>query len=84
MTKGIYEIGFHLLPDYWGQGLASEAANAVIDYAYYSLKVKGMFAGHHPNNKNSARILTKLGFAHSHDEYYEPRGLQHPSYRYCL
>jgi len=80
--EGIYEIGFHLRPDFWGKGLATEAANAVIDYAFNTLKVRDLFAGHHPNNLDSAKMLEKLGFHHTHDEYYAPTGLNHPSYRY--
>ena len=29
-----YEIGFHLRPQFWGQGYAKEAAEAVIQYAF--------------------------------------------------
>jgi len=82
MEEGIYEIGFHLHPDYWGKGFATEAAKAIIDYAFDTIKVHDLFAGHNPNNLDSATILVKLGFHHTHDEYYEPTGLKHPSYRY--
>jgi RimJ/RimL family protein N-acetyltransferase len=82
LEDGAYEIGFHLQPDYWGKGLGTEAAKAVIDYAFTTLKANDLFAGHHPNNIGSTKILKKLGFHHTHDEYYEPTGLNHPSYRY--
>lgn len=82
LEKNIYEIGFHLLPDFWGQGLASEAALAVIDYAWSQLKAEGLFAGHHPSNLASGKTLSKLGFVYTHDEFYKPTGLYHPSY--CL
>jgi ribosomal-protein-alanine N-acetyltransferase len=32
--KDVLELGFHFRPDYWGQGLAQEAARAVIDFAF--------------------------------------------------
>ena len=75
-----YEIGFHLRPEFWGQGYAVEAANAVIVYAFACLKTERLFAGHNPNNTASQRVLEKLGFRYTGDEYYEPTGLFHPSY----
>ena len=75
-----YEIGFHLRPEFWGQGYAKEAANAVIDYAFTVLKAKKLFAGHHPDNLASRNVLGKLGFSYVKDEFYEPTGLFHPSY----
>lgn len=75
-----YEMGFHLRPEFWGQGYASEAANAVIDYARKALRVKRLFAGHNPNNHKSRELLHKLGFVYAGDEFYAPTGLYHPSY----
>lgn len=75
-----YEIGFHLRPEFWGQGYAKEAANAVIEYAFTSLKAKRLFAGHNPKNDRSRKLLSKLGFIYIGDEFYEPTGLYHPSY----
>ena len=75
-----YEIGFHLRPEFWEKGYASEAAKAVIDYAFTVLKAKKLFAGHHPKNTRSAKVLAKLGFACIGDVFYEPTGLYHPSY----
>lgn len=75
-----YELGFHLLPEFWRQGYAAEAARSVIDYAFSVMEVKGLFAGHNPNNTASAKVLSKLGFTYIGDEFYEPTGLYHPSY----
>ena len=76
----VYEIGFHLRPAYWGQGLAVEAGRAIIAYAFATLGVKALFAGHHPGNEASRRVLEKLGFRFTHTELYAPTGLEHPSY----
>ena len=51
-----------------------------MDHAFGSLRVKGLFAGHHPANEASQRVLAKLGFRYTHDEFYQPTGLEHPSY----
>ena len=77
---GEYELGFHLLPAFWGRGYAVEAAQAVIAYAFLTLNADSLFAGHRPENKKSARALTKLGFTYVGDEFYAPSGLYHPSY----
>jgi RimJ/RimL family protein N-acetyltransferase len=79
-ARNILEIGFHIRSNYWRKGYASESAVAVMDYAFKSLKVDGLFAGHNPKNLGSRNLLTKLGFNYTHDEFYEPTGLEHPSY----
>lgn len=78
---GVLELGFHLRPDYWGQGLAHEAARAVIDFAFGTRGIKSLFAGHHPENEASERLLKKLGFRWTHEEIYPPTGLMNPAYR---
>ena len=80
LPERIYEIGFHIRSNLWRRGYASEAAAAVIDYAFNKLKVSGLFAGHNPKNAVSRHLLKLLGFHYSHDEYYPPTGLNHPSY----
>jgi [ribosomal protein S5]-alanine N-acetyltransferase len=79
--KKIFELGFHFRPVYWGQGLAVESARAVIKLARESLKAEGLFAGHHPDNPASRRVLEKLGFLFTHDELYPPTGKMHRCYR---
>ena len=76
----IDEIGFHIGKVHWGRGYASEAARTVIAFAFERLAVSGLFAGHNPKNAASATLLKKLGFTYTHDEYYAPTGLNHPSY----
>lgn len=76
----IFEIGFHIRPDYWRRGFAYEAAGVVIAYAFDRLRVDALFAGHHPDNAASRHLLAKLGFGYTHDEFYPPTGRQHPSY----
>ncbi len=67
-------------PAYWGFGYAPEAAQAVMRYAFHTLGARALFAGHGPANEASRRVLAKLGFRHTHDEFYLPTGLNHPSY----
>ena len=76
----IYEMGFHLRTHYWGMGLASEAGQAVVDYGFQRLSANALFAGHHPENLASKRVLEKLGFRFTHEEIYPPTGQMHRSY----
>lgn len=75
------EIGFHIIKERWGQGFGPEAAKAVIAYAFDTLGADELFAGHNPRNTASEKVLRRLGFVYTHDEFYVPTGLMHPSYR---
>jgi len=76
----VHELGFHVRKAHWRQGYAQEAAHTVIGYAFDVLAATALFAGHSPANESSRRLLLKLGFQYTHDEYYVPIGLYHPSY----
>lgn len=76
----VLEIGFHISSHYWRKGFAYEAAKKVLEYAFLVLKIYKLFAGHNPDNTGSKILLEKLGFKYSHDEFYPPTGLNHPSY----
>jgi RimJ/RimL family protein N-acetyltransferase len=78
--KNILEMGIHLKKECWGRGLAQEACRAVMRYAFITLKADGIFAGHNPANTGSAGLLKKLNFRYTHNEFYQPTGLLHPSY----
>lgn len=78
--RRIYELGFYLLPPYWGQGFAAEAGASVVTYAFDVLGATSLFAGHHPDNAASKHALERLGFRYTHHELYPPTGLEHPGY----
>lgn len=80
LARGVYELGFHVCRSHWGQGIATEAARAVIALAFGELGAEALFGGHHPDNAASGRTLAKLGFRYTHHERYAPTGLMHPSY----
>jgi len=76
----IHELGFHLRPKYWGRGLAPEAARAAIDFAFETIGANGLSAGHHPENLASKKVLEKLGFQYTHDEFFGALGIDIPYY----
>jgi RimJ/RimL family protein N-acetyltransferase len=78
--QSILEMGVHLLPEFWRQGLAREACAAIIVHAFDTLGAVTIFAGHHPQNAASGRLLVNLGFSRQGEQLYAPTGLMHPSY----
>lgn len=56
------ELGYRLMPEHWGQGLATEAAVASIDFGRDTLGLKRLVAVVHPDNHGSANVVQKLGF----------------------
>lgn len=54
-------IGYELHPDEWGQGLATEAATAIVRFGFEELGLHRIWAECIADNVASARVLTKLG-----------------------
>ena len=55
------EIGYRLDPNYWGQGMATEAARAVRDHAFRDLHLERVISLIHPDNIASRRVAEKNG-----------------------
>jgi RimJ/RimL family protein N-acetyltransferase len=55
------EIGYRLARAYWGEGLATEAALAVRDYARNELNIDKLICLIEPENIRSIRVAEKLG-----------------------
>lgn len=55
------ELGYCISKSYWGRGLASEAARALIDHAFSLPAIYRISAFVHPENGASLRVLEKLG-----------------------
>jgi|SRR5690606_2447521 len=56
------ELGYVVLPVYWGQGIASKAAQILVDSAYKQPTCRKLFAIIDPQNLPSRKILLKNGF----------------------
>lgn len=59
------ELGYWLGEPYWGKGYATEAAAALIAYAFTEGGLNAICAGHYWDNHASGRVLTKLGFRYT-------------------
>ena len=58
---GEVDIAYRLMPSYWGQGLATEAALACVRYGFSDLGLKRIIGLVMPENIASVRVLEKAG-----------------------
>lgn len=82
-TKGVegeLELGFHLVKRAWGKGYATEIAGGALRLARDQLGRTRAYAGHHPENHASRKVLERLGFRFLEFVFYPPTGLMHPAY----
>jgi [ribosomal protein S5]-alanine N-acetyltransferase len=83
---GVGDLGYWFDQACWGQGYGSEAAGLVRDFAFGTLGLRRLVAGHAVENVASGRILLGLGFRSEADElrYYPSRREEVPYRRYVL
>lgn len=62
MLKKQADIGYRLNKKYWNQGYGTEAARAIIQFAFDSLNLERLQIRCFKNNYPSVRIAEKLGF----------------------
>jgi RimJ/RimL family protein N-acetyltransferase len=56
-------IGYVLNRIYWGRGIATEAARAIVRFGFETLNLHRIFATCFPENKASERVLQKCGMS---------------------
>ena len=60
--SGYYDLGYRMLPRYWGRGYATESAKACLKYGIETLNLKPIYAMANAENTASKRVLIKTGF----------------------
>jgi RimJ/RimL family protein N-acetyltransferase len=68
------EIGWRLSPDFWGRGIATEGAKAVVRQAFESQGLESLASFTVPANARSIRVMEKIGMTHNPSDDFE-----HPS-----
>ena len=58
---GMPALMYFIAPKHWGQGIATEAAGAVVSAAFANSKVPKVWASTNVQNIGSIRVLEKLG-----------------------
>ena len=69
------ELGYWFGVAHWGQGFATEAARAVIDYTFEEFDVDQMISGARVVNPKSRNVLEKCGFQWSGVELHRFKAL---------
>jgi len=58
------ELGYWIGVPHWGNGYATEAARAVLQYGFDTLGLQRIYASHFSNNPASSAVLRKIGMQH--------------------
>ncbi len=66
-----YDLGYRLLPAYWGKGIATEAAQATLDHGFRHLNPDTIYAMADAANTGSDKVLKKCGLQHNGSFMYE-------------
>ncbi|WP_028670978.1 GNAT family N-acetyltransferase [Saccharospirillum impatiens] len=65
LVRGVFQgahLGYKVASQHTGQGLMTEAVDAVVTHAFTRLRLHRVMANYQPWNLASGRILDKLGF----------------------
>jgi [ribosomal protein S5]-alanine N-acetyltransferase len=62
--QGTATLGYWLSEDYWRQGIMTEAAEAVLDFAFRKLKLRRVNVSAFAENPASNALIKKLGFTY--------------------
>jgi ribosomal-protein-alanine N-acetyltransferase len=73
------EVAWAIVPERWGQGLATELAEAAIAVAFDDLGLSEVVAFSLPDNSASRRVMDKTGFVYEGNIFHA--GLPHVLYR---
>lgn len=55
------DLGYRFMKKHWGNGYATEASAACLEYGFKNLKLKRIIAKAMPDNIGSIKVLQKLG-----------------------
>jgi ribosomal-protein-alanine N-acetyltransferase len=70
----VHEIGWRLPAKFWGRGYATEAARAILDYAFERLGMDEVVALTTVMNVRSRRVMERLGMTRDpNDDFDNPR-----------
>ena len=72
-------IGYRLMKECWGRGIASQAAALMVDYLYTKTNTEIITASTMIENAASARVLEKCGFIRTARAVPEDWGYQQPT-----
>jgi RimJ/RimL family protein N-acetyltransferase len=65
IERSTAELGYWIGEPFWGRGYCSEAARAVIEFAFAELEIERIVAEHLRTNPASGRVMQKAGMRHA-------------------
>jgi ribosomal-protein-alanine N-acetyltransferase len=65
-----YDVGYRLMPKYWGKGYATESAKAAIRYGFEQLQLTEIIGSANVENTRSRRALEKCGLTYVEQFYW--------------
>ena len=68
------EVGWRLAHEYWGQGYATEAANAWLTHAFGPMDLPRVISVTDPPNVRSLAVMHRLGMVYDHEAEIEDDG----------
>lgn len=80
------EIGYCYNKSYWRQGIASEAAAALLEWGFHELDLHRIYATCRPENIGSARVMQTIGMVYEGHlrEHMRHKGRWMDSYQYSI
>ncbi|HTA60963.1 MAG TPA: GNAT family N-acetyltransferase [Bacteroidia bacterium] len=66
-----YDVGYRLIPRYWGKGYATEVSKASVDYGFTILKLDLICATASMHNLASRKVLEKTGLTFKEEFLYD-------------
>lgn len=80
------EIGYCFHPDFYGNGYATEAAQALLRFGFETLHVHRIYATCRPDNIASANVMRRIGIKQEGHlrEHIWGKGMYHDSYLFSI
>jgi len=66
-----YDLGYRLIPRFWGQGIATESAIASLNYGFNVIKLEIVYGAAHAENVGSNAVFHKLHFTQENGFLYD-------------
>lgn len=78
------EVAYTIAEEYWGQGLASEAAHAILKYGFETLNLSRLVSLIEPENIGSQKVAEKMGMKLEKKIQMPVNGVDYPVWIYSI
>lgn len=69
------DVGYRLIPKYWGKGYATESGKAAVAYGFETMKYNVIYGMAELEHTASRKALEKIGLVHVQDFMYEEENI---------